>query len=910
MAGESRRDLIYKMRVDTEQAKKEWKATEGTVRGFASHLRKLEQQQRAVDDAMTGLGQGMVVSGAAIGLGLGLAAKAAIEWESAWTGVAKVVDGSPEQMAALEEELRGLATTLPQTHAEIAGVAAAAGQLGIAREDIAQFTQTMVAMGVSTDLASEDAAMSMARLMNIMASAPDDVDNLGSAIVGLGNAGASTESEIVEMALRIAGAGKTVGMTEADVLAFSSALASVGVEAESGGSSISTAMIKISEAVNDGGDSLETFAEVAGVSADEFASKFRSDPATAIDMFVQGLGRIQDSGGNVFGVMEELGLSEIRLRDNLLRLAGAGDLLTQSLETGNQAWDENSALMEEAARRYGTTEAQIQIARNQLTDMGITLGEHLLPSINDFLAAGQGLFAWFNGLSEGTQLGIVQFGTIATVIGVVGGAALIAAPKLNQLSLALADMGTKRATMASNALRGLSNFMLGPWGIAIGAAVAIFGAFVAQQAEARGKVEQLTNTLDAQTGAITQTSKEWIAQQLAAEGATEIAKNLGLDIGTVVDAILGEEAALAQVNQAIEDHTEVQTLQSDHLGRTTEEVVVQTERSGELADVVEDLTGKLADAEQGHADQREALQNSTIATMDASGEALHLAEQLDITTGAAQAATEGFDNLDQQVRALIDSVFALNGAERDVEAGIDAVTEKLEENGATTSRNTEAGRENEQAIEDQIAAIAGLAITTAEQTGSTKAANGVLAEQRERLENVMRAAGFTEDQIDDYTDALDDVPGLIETTVDANFNVNVTRTERINQLISKDYIPPGFASGGLVGFPDGGLLSGPGTGTSDSMLIRASNGEFVVNAEATSRNRALLEAINSGQALATARQHVPAAPGGMGSMSAAAPPTVKVWFDFSNVGDDFAKAIKKTVRDNGNGIVQNTFGSI
>ncbi|KPC73385.1 hypothetical protein ADL26_13615, partial [Thermoactinomyces vulgaris] len=138
-----------------------------------------------------------------------------------------------------------------------------------AREDIAQFTETVVAMGVSTDLASEDAAMGMARLMNIMQTAPDQVGNLGSAIVGLGNAGASTESEIMEMALRIAGAGHTVGMTEAEVLAFSSALASVGIEAESGGSSISTAMIKISEAVNEGGDALDTFAEVAGVTADE-----------------------------------------------------------------------------------------------------------------------------------------------------------------------------------------------------------------------------------------------------------------------------------------------------------------------------------------------------------------------------------------------------------------------------------------------------------------------------------------------------------------------------------------------------------------------------------------------------------------------------------------------------------------
>lgn len=897
---ETRRDLIVRMTADPEAFKKGMREAGRDSKLFWKELKELEKQQKAVDEVMTTFGQGMVVTGAAIGVGLGLAAKAAIEWESAWTGVAKVVDGTPEQMAALEEELRGLATTLPQTHAEIAGVAAAAGQLGIAREDISEFTQVMVAMGVSTDLASEDAAMAMARLMNIMQTAPDQVSNLGSAIVGLGNAGASTEAEIVEMALRIAGAGHTVGMTEAEVLGFSSALASVGIEAESGGSSISTAMIKISEAVNDGGESLETFAQVAGVTAEAFAEQFRSDPAQAIDMFVQGLGRIQSSGGDVFATLETLGLSEIRLRDALLRLAGAGDLLTESLAGGNEAWDENSALMEEASRRYGTTEAQIQIARNQLTDMGITLGEHLLPAINSFLNSGQGMFAWFSDLSEGAQSGIVVLGTIATVIGVVGGAALIAAPKINQLSVSLGDMGTKNAGRASKALAGLSNFMLGPWGAAVGTAVAVFGMFVAQQAEARAKTEQLTDTLDRQTGAVTEGTRAFLANELQMSGAFDTAEKLGIGQADLVDAILSGNDALILQND------EVLRL-SENSANLSDEEKLLLQNAQELRFQILDLNGTYADSVEASENRRAAVESETEATAQASGEALYLAETLGVTTEAAQATSEQFDELDQRVRALIDSVFALSGAEREVEAGLDAVTEKLEENGATVDRNTEKGRENEAAIEEQIAAIAQLAVTTAEQTGSAEEANKVLSTQRSRLEDVMRAAGFTEDQIDDYTDALDDVPGLIETTVDANFNVNITRTERINQLISQDFIPPGFADGGLVGFPDGGFLRGPGTGKSDSMIIRASNGEFVVNAEATGRHRALLEEINSGKTIGTASmRHRPESlrvSGGAGGG------TVRVRFDFSNVSDSMARALRDMVKIEGDGNVQTAIGS-
>jgi cell wall-associated NlpC family hydrolase len=48
------------------------------------------------------------------------------------------------------------------------------------------------------------------------------------------------------------------------------------------------------------------------------------------------------------------------------------------------------------------------------------------------------------------------------------------------------------------------------------------------------------------------------------------------------------------------------------------------------------------------------------------------------------------------------------------------------------------------------------------------------------------------------------------------------------------------------GLATGGLVSGPGTGTSDSIVVALSNGEFVVNAAATKQNLDLLKAINSG----------------------------------------------------------------
>lgn len=151
--------------------------------------------------------------------------------------------------ADLESGLRDLAKQLPSSHSEIAKVAEAAGQLGIKTQNVKSFTKTMIDLGESTNMSAESAATSLARFANITQMSQKDFDKLGSAIVDLGNNYATTESEITEMALRIAGAGKQVGMSQGDILGFATALSSVGVEAEAGGSAISKVMVQMQLAV-------------------------------------------------------------------------------------------------------------------------------------------------------------------------------------------------------------------------------------------------------------------------------------------------------------------------------------------------------------------------------------------------------------------------------------------------------------------------------------------------------------------------------------------------------------------------------------------------------------------------------------------------------------------------------------
>ena len=354
--------LIFDTRVDTSGFKK---GVSG-LKGLAS------KGLSGIGSAVTGVATGIATATTALA-GLGVASiKAGVEFESAFASVKKTVSATDEQLKGLEKSIRNMSKEMPQTASAIAEVMASAGQLGIATDNLEDFTKTMVQLGDATNLSSEEAATSLARLANITGMPQTEFDKLGSSIVALGNNLATTESEIVSMSLRLAGAGAQIGMSEADITGFAAALSSVGIEAEAGGSAMSTVFADMSLAVETGGDSLEDFAEVAGMSIEEFSRLFREDASSAVLAFINGLGTCEERGVSAIRVLDAMGMTEIRLRDALLRASGATDVFNNAIELSNTAWKENTALTKEAEARYQTMESQLGILKNKLTDIGIS----------------------------------------------------------------------------------------------------------------------------------------------------------------------------------------------------------------------------------------------------------------------------------------------------------------------------------------------------------------------------------------------------------------------------------------------------------------------------------------------------------------------------------------------------------
>lgn len=308
-------------------------------------------------------------------------------FESAFAGVKKTVDATDAQLDELEQSIRDIAKNMPMTAEEIAGIAEAAGQLGIETENIASFTKTMADLGVATNLTSEEAATQFARFANITGMSQDNFDRLGSSVVALGNNLATTESEITNMAMRLAGAGSQVNMSESQILGFAAALSSVGIEAEAGGSAFSKVMVNMQLATETGKNGLKDYAKVAGMTSSEFQKAFKEDAAGAITSFINGLNNVERNGMSAISVLDSMGISEVRLRDALLRASNAGDLFTDSIDIANGAWEENTALTNEAAQRYATFESKLDMFKNTMKDFGISIYQDMREPLADGLDA-------------------------------------------------------------------------------------------------------------------------------------------------------------------------------------------------------------------------------------------------------------------------------------------------------------------------------------------------------------------------------------------------------------------------------------------------------------------------------------------------------------------------------------------
>lgn len=354
--------------------------------GLASQLKDTGKGIKEVGENIDTITKPIQYASTALAAGGVASAKFAIDFEDSFAGVKKTVDATPEQLSKIKQGIIDLSTTgidgrgaIPQTTTELNELAAAGGQLGISQENIIDFTEVMAQMGSATNLVGEEGAATLARFMNVMGTSQGEIRNIGSAIVDLGNNSATTESEIAEMALRIGKYGSSVRMSAADVLGYSAALSSLGIEAQMGGSAIGRTWLSIEKAVANGGEGLKAFAKYSGKSAEEFKEQWNTDSSGAFNGLLKGL----QSAENLTVALDDLGINNTQDIQAMMALVNGYDLVTESVNRSNTAYQENTALQEEFNAKNETTASQMQIAKQNIIEAARGIGETMLPSIKD-----------------------------------------------------------------------------------------------------------------------------------------------------------------------------------------------------------------------------------------------------------------------------------------------------------------------------------------------------------------------------------------------------------------------------------------------------------------------------------------------------------------------------------------------
>ncbi|UXR53572.1 phage tail tape measure protein [Staphylococcus simulans] len=494
--------LEHELEQTVDGFKRFQKEAQEAARVSNSSFGRLGQKFTDIGPKLTSVGESMKNVGRSMSMyvtapavaGFGLAVKASVDYEQAIAGVAKTTNMSGKELNNMSDKILGMSKKMPFAATEIAGVAEAAGQLGVKKKDITSFTKTMLDMGVATNLTADEAATEFARFANAAKMPITDVDRLGSTVTALGNTTATTEKEIVEMGQRLAGAGAQAGFSADQIMSISAAMSSAGIEAEAGGTAMTQIMNKMTKAAANGGEELESFAKTSGMSAEEFAQTWENNPSKALSAFVKGLSQTKGGAKGVIAALDQVGIKGVREADTIRRMANNHKLLDGALKTGADAWKKNTALTNEANTRYKTMGSQLQIFKNKLTALAIDIGNVIAPVVVSItkklgewtekftelptpikgVAIGLGIFAAALGpLILTTGMFTAALGSIMTTIGPVMTGITKAGGLMNFLGTK-APFAAKGLTLVGGAFKS----MLGPVGLAIAAVFAIGTAFV------------------------------------------------------------------------------------------------------------------------------------------------------------------------------------------------------------------------------------------------------------------------------------------------------------------------------------------------------------------------------------------------------------------------------------------------
>ncbi|WP_369012184.1 phage tail tape measure protein [Erwinia pyrifoliae] len=354
------------------------KAIITAVDQLSEPMKKMQKNIKGFGKEFSSIMAGAAAVGAGIVTAMAVPINQAIQFESTMADVRKVVDfDTPEQFKQMSEDVLSLSTRLPMAAEGIGQIVAAGGQAGIAKEELLSFAESAVKMGVAFDQTAEESGQMMAQWRTAFKMTQTDVVGLADKINYLGNTGPANAAKISEVVTRIGPLGEVAGVASGEIAAMGATIAGMGVESEIASTGIKNFMLSL------------TAGGAATASQKKALRALKINPkALAADMQKDAKGtmlKVLDSMAKVPKAKQAAVMTALFGKESLGAIAPLLtnlDLLRKNFAKVADQQAYGGSMEKEYAARAATTANAIQLFKNQMAAVSVTIGEMFLPALN------------------------------------------------------------------------------------------------------------------------------------------------------------------------------------------------------------------------------------------------------------------------------------------------------------------------------------------------------------------------------------------------------------------------------------------------------------------------------------------------------------------------------------------------
>ena len=434
------------LRANTKQQVADRKAANkqmvADTRASMSKMMETDEFQRgmaALRYALYDVSRRAIAFGTAMGAALGTAVAQSAKFESAFTSVERTTGLVGNKARELKDTLYDMATAIPIAFEDLTQIATLGAQLGIASDAVDEFTETVAKFSAITGISAEQVGLSFGRLAQLLGVPVSEFENLSSAIAFTGVNAVATDQEILRMSESIGAAAANAGLAADETVGLASALASLKVRPEQARGVFIRLFRTLDVAVEQGGEKMEDFAKVVGMTTEAAQDLYRQSPMDFFKQFLYGA----QTAGTLNETMAQLGITNVRELDVIQRLSQNMGVLETALADTNEQYLLGTYSSDAYALVVDDLASKIQMMQNAFGELGAELGDILAPAIGFIVDALKNAIGFITALPTPVKVLGLAITALAAGAGLFFGSLAMGIAGLLALKLAFRELKTE-----------------------------------------------------------------------------------------------------------------------------------------------------------------------------------------------------------------------------------------------------------------------------------------------------------------------------------------------------------------------------------------------------------------------------------------------------------------------------------